>query len=68
MEEMRQRFDEIIKYERKNESFPCLNCPCYTECKNIPEEEDYSCEDMYFAYITIGKNFDLQKEKILKST
>jgi hypothetical protein len=23
---------------------------------------------MYFAYITLGKNFDLQREKILKKT
>ena len=35
--------------------------------KNL-SEEDYSCEDMYFAYITLGKNFDLQKEKILKNS
>jgi hypothetical protein len=65
MEEMRKRFDEIIKYDRENKSFPCMDCPCYTECKNLPEE-DYSCEDMYFAYIAIGKNFDLKKEKIIK--
>jgi hypothetical protein len=23
---------------------------------------------MYFAYITLGKNFDLQREKILKNS
>ena len=69
MNEMRFRFEEIIKYDydRENKSFPCIDCPCYTECKNIPEE-DYSCEDMYFAYITLGKDFDLKKEKILKKS
>ena len=67
MEEMRQRFDEIIKYEKKEVMFECDFCPCYQECKNL-SEEDYSCEDMYFAYITLGKNFDLQKEKILKKS
>lgn len=67
MKEMRQRFDEIVKYERKEKIFQCEFCPCYTECKNLPEE-DYSCEDMYFAYITLGKNFDLKKEKILKKS
>lgn len=66
MKEMRLRFDEIIKYERKKERYPCEDCPCYTECKNLPEE-DYSCEDMFFAYITLGKNFDLKKEKISKT-
>ena len=68
MVEMRKRFDEIVKYEREDklkEEYPCEYCPCYTECKNLPEE-DYSCEDMYFAYITLGKNFDLKREKILK--
>ena len=68
MEEMRQRFDEIIKYERETklkEEYSCEYCPCYKECKNLPEE-DYVCEDMYFAYITLGKNFDLKREKILK--
>ena len=68
MKEMRQRFEEIVKYDRENKSFPCMDCPCYTECKNIPEEEDYSCEDMYFAYITLGKNFDLKREQILKKS
>lgn len=68
MKEMRKRFDEIIKHERENKPYhPCIGCPCYTECRNIPEEEDYSCEDMYFAYITLGKNFDLKREKILKT-
>jgi hypothetical protein len=68
MKEMRSRFDEIVKYERKEDKcFPCEDCPCYTECKNLPED-DYSCEDMYFAYITLGKNFDLKREKIVKSS
>ena len=67
MNEMRLRFEEIIKYDRENKSFPCIGCPCYTECKNIPEQEGYYCEDMYFSYIILGKNFDLKKEKVLKS-
>ena len=66
MEEMRLRFDEIFRYE-KEKIFKCEHCPCYKECNNLPEE-DYSCEDMHFAYITLGKNFDLQKEKILKNS
>jgi hypothetical protein len=64
MEEMRKRFDEITKQRERN---CCLYCPCYKECKNLPEEE-YSCEDMYFAYITLGKNFDLKREKIQKNS
>lgn len=70
MEEMRQRFEEIINYERQTkfkEEYSCEYCPCYKECKNLPEE-DYVCEDMYFAYITLGKNFDLKIKKILKNT
>lgn len=66
MEEMRLRFDEIIDYERKIE-LPCEGCPCSKECDNLPNQE-YSCKDMYFAYITLGKNFDLKKEKILKKS
>lgn len=66
MEEMRLRFEEIIEYERE-EMLECELCPCYKECKNL-SKEDYSCEDMYFAYITLGKNFDLKKEKILKKS
>ena len=46
---------------------PCSYCPCYVECKHLAKE-DYSCEDMYFAYISLGKNFDLQREKILKNS
>ena len=69
MEEMRKRFDEIVKYERMEDKKylldPCAYCPCYVECKHLPEEE-YSCEDMYFAYIALGKNFNLKKEKIQK--
>lgn len=67
MKEMRLRFDEVIAFERKEKLFPCDSCPCYEECKNLPEE-DYSCEDMYFAYITLGKNFDEKKEKICKTS
>ena len=70
MEEMRQRFDEIIDYERREklkEEYPCEYCPCYKECNNLPEG-DYSCEDMLFAYIILGKNFDLKREKILKKS
>lgn len=67
MEEMRQRFDEIVNWGRRDEIFQCEFCPCSKECNNLPEE-DYSCEDMYFAYITLGKNFDLKREKILKNS
>ena len=67
MEEMRQRFDEIVKYEKKEKMFICKFCPCYKECIRL-SAIDYSCEDMYFAYITLGKNFHLQKEKILKNS
>ena len=67
MKEMRARFDEIVKCEEKDKMFRCEFCPCFKECKNLPEA-DYSCEDMYFAYIILGKNFDLQKEKILKNS
>lgn len=66
MEEMRQRFDEIVTYGRKFWQ-ECSYCPCFKECQNLPEE-DYSCEDMLFAYITLGKNFDLKREKILKNS
>lgn len=66
MEEMRKRFGEIIKYERRDKMYQCEYCPCFNECKNILEE-DYSCSDMYFAYITLGKNFDLKREKIIKN-
>ena len=65
MEEMRLRFDEIVKYERKEKMFQCEYCPCFKECKNLPEE-DYSCEDMFFAYITLGKNFRFKKRKNFK--
>ena len=67
MEEMRKRFDEIVKYRKGKKCTECPNCPCFKECNNLPEE-DYSCEDMHFAYITLGKNFDLQREKILKNS
>lgn len=71
MEEMRLRFNEIMTWERMaNKDYRhdfCAYCPCYKECKNLPENE-YSCEDMYFAYITLGKDFHLQKEKILKNS
>ena len=67
MEEMRKRFDELVKYRKGKYWGECPTCPCFKECKNLPEE-DYSCEDMYFAYITLGKNFDLQREKILKNS
>jgi hypothetical protein len=67
MKEMRMRSDEIVKYRTGRNRGECPKCPCYKECKNLPEE-DYSCEDMYFAYITLGKNFDLKREKIEKST
>lgn len=66
MEEMRQRFDEIIKYRKGKNWGVCPKCPCFKECKNLLKVE-YSCEDMFFAYITLGKNFDLQREKILKT-
>ena len=66
MEEMRQRFNEIVKYREWKNWGECPYCPCYKECKNLPEE-DYSCDDMLFAYITLGKNFDLKREKILKN-
>ena len=66
MKEMRLRFDEIVKYERKEKMFECNFCPCYKECKNLPEEY-YSYKDKYFTYKKIRKNFDLQKEKILKT-
>lgn len=66
MEEMRQRFDEIAKYRGNKNWGKCDYCPCKTECNNL-QEEDYRCNDMFFAYITLGKNFDLQKEKILKN-
>ena len=59
--------DGVVKYERKEKMFQCEYCPCFKECKNLPEE-DYSCEDMFFAYITLGKNFDLKREKILKNS
>lgn len=65
MEEMRSRFDEIIDYV-KEDMLECRYCPCFDECRNLSEIEGYSCEDMYFAYITLGKNFDLKKEKIIK--
>jgi hypothetical protein len=71
MEKMRKRFEEIIEWERmENKDFlldVCAYCPCYVECKQLPEEE-YSCEDMYFAYITHGRNFNLKKEKIIKKS
>lgn len=67
MEEMRQRFDEIVKYRKGKYWEKCPSCPCFNECKNLPEK-GYSCEDMFFAYITLGKNFDLQREKIVKSS
>ena len=65
MEEMRKRFDEVMAYKTAMRSLACDECPCYKECKNLPEEE-YSCEDMFFAYVALGKNFDLKKEKIYK--
>lgn len=63
MNEMRKRFDEIVEY-RKNEKHwgECPYCPCHKECQNLPEG-DYSCEDMFFYYMTIGKNFDLRLDK-----
>ena len=67
MKEMRQRFDEIVNWGRRDEIFQCEFCPCSQECNNLPDK-DYSCEDMYFAYITLGKNFDLKREKILKNS
>ena len=67
MKEMRQRFDEIVKYREGRYWGECSDCPCFKECHNLPEE-DYSCEDMFFAYVTLGKNFDLQREKILKNS
>ena len=64
MKKMQQRFDEIAKY--KKEKSLCKFCPCYEGCRNTLED-DYSCEDMYFAYIVLGKNFDSKKKKkILK--
>jgi hypothetical protein len=60
MEEMRKRFDEIMCYRTAMHSLSCEECPCYQRCKSLPEE-DYTCEDMFFAYITLGKNFDLKK-------
>ena len=65
MKEMRMRFDEIIKYERTIKIAKCDGCPCRTECNNLPKEV-YSCEDIYFAYVTLGKRFDLTNKKILK--
>ena len=65
MEEMRKRFEEIIKFEKKSKGFHCSLCPCSTECGNLIETE-HSCEDIYFAYITLGPNFDLKSEKIIK--
>ena len=67
MEEMRLRFDEIMAYKTIMRLSGCDECPCYKECKNLPEE-DYSCEDMFFAYVALGKNFDLKREKILKNS
>lgn len=63
MNEMRKRFDEIVEYCRNEKHWvECVYCPCYKECQNLPEG-DYSCEDMFFHYMTMGKNFDLKLDK-----
>ena len=68
-EVMRSRFDEVMKFKEEKKGrvlYPCELCPCHKECDNLPVD-DYSCNDMYFAYITLGKNFDEKKEKICKT-
>ena len=63
MKEMRQRFDEVLTQRDSNR---CETCPIYFECQEMPDRNYdhpiYDCDDLLFAYLVNGKNF----QEILK--
>ena len=65
MKEMRQRFDEVLTQRDSNR---CETCPIYKECQEMPDRNDesplYDCDDLMFAYLLRGKNF----QEILNNT
>ena len=66
MKEMRERFDEIVM---QRDSKCCETCPIYCECQEMPDRNldhpIYDCDDLLFAYLVNGKNFQQILEKDL---
>ena len=63
---MRERFDEIVM---QRDSKCCETCPIYCECQEMPDHNldhpIYDCDDLLFAYLVNGKNFQQILEKDL---
>lgn len=61
MEEIRQRFDEIVKYAKGKYWGECPSCPCEEGCNKIPEEDTTPCETILFIYVETGETENFEK-------